>query len=66
MASIMAAKAAGARVFATASSTERREIVKEMGAEQVFDSRTLNFVEEILALTDGRGADVIISSAPGK
>ena len=66
MASVMAAKAAGARVFATASTAERREMVKAMGAEQVFDSRTLNFVDEIIALTDGRGADVIISSAPGE
>lgn len=66
MASIMAARAAGARVFATASTPERREMVKAMGAEQVFDSRTLNFVDEVIALTDGRGADVIISSAPGE
>lgn len=66
MASIQAAKLAGARVIATASTEERREAARQMGADEVLDSRSLNFVEDVLALTDGHGADVIISSAPGE
>lgn len=66
MALIQAAKAAGARVIATASTPERREAARQMGAEEVLDSRSINFVEEVRSLTGGHGADVIISSAPGE
>lgn len=66
MVTIQAAKAAGARVIATASTLERQSVAREMGADAVLDSRSINFVEEVLALTQGRGADVVISSAPGE
>lgn len=66
MASIQVAKAVGARVISTARTPERREFAREMGADEVLDSRSINFVEDILKLTDGHGADVIISSAPGE
>lgn len=66
MSSIQAAKLAGAKVIATASTQERRDIARQMGADHLLDSRSLNFVEDVLALTQGRGADVIISTAPGE
>ncbi len=66
MVTIQAAKAAGARVIATASTPERREVARQMGADEVLDSRSVNFVDEVRRLTDGRGADVVISSAPGE
>jgi len=66
MAAIQAARAAGATVIATASTAERQAVARQMGAEFTLDSRSLNFVEQVRELTGGRGADVVISSAPGE
>ncbi|MFC6010851.1 type I polyketide synthase [Nocardia lasii] len=65
-AAIQVAKAIGARIIGTASSPERRAHVLAMGADHAVNSRSLNFVDEVLALTGGVGADVIVSSAPGE
>ncbi|GEM31393.1 putative polyketide synthase [Nocardia neocaledoniensis NBRC 108232] len=65
-AAIQVAKAHGARIIGAAGSAERRAHVLAMGADHVVHSRSLNFVDDVLALTDGVGADVIISSAPGE
>ena len=66
MAAIQAARAVGATVIATASTPERQAVARQMGAEFTLDSRSLNFVEQVRQLTGGRGADVVISSAPGE
>ncbi|MFR9754069.1 SDR family NAD(P)-dependent oxidoreductase, partial [Nocardia sp. 004] len=65
-AAIQIAKAHGARVIGAASTDERRAYVIEQGADHVVNSRSLDFVDEVLALTDGEGADVVINSAPGE
>ncbi|MFR9754093.1 zinc-binding dehydrogenase, partial [Nocardia sp. 004] len=65
-AAIQVAKAHGARVIGTASTDERRAYVIEQGADHVVNSRSLDFVDQVLALTDGEGADVVINSAPGE
>lgn len=66
LAAIQVAKRVGARVFGTASSPERRQAVLDAGADAVFDSRSLNFVEEVQRLTDDQGVDVVLNSAPGE
>lgn len=66
MAAIQVARAAGARVIATASTPERQAMARQLGAEVALDSRSLNFVEQVRELTGGLGADVVISSAPGE
>ncbi|OQS16150.1 polyketide synthase [Nocardia donostiensis] len=65
-AAIQVAKAHGARIIGTASTPERRAHVLAMGADHAVNSRSLNFVDDVLAWTGGAGADVIISSAPGE
>ncbi|MBL1078252.1 SDR family NAD(P)-dependent oxidoreductase [Nocardia sp. 2] len=65
-AAVQIAKLRGASVIGTASTDERRAYVLEQGADHVLDSRSLNFADDVLGLTDGRGADVIISTAPGE
>ncbi|NEW37523.1 SDR family NAD(P)-dependent oxidoreductase [Nocardia cyriacigeorgica] len=65
-ATVQIAKAHGAYVIGTASTDERRAYVLSQGADHVLNSRSLNFVDDVLGLTDGRGADVVISSAPGE
>lgn len=54
-------KAAGARVFCTASAA-RREFCEALGAERSFDYRDDTIVDQFMALTDGHGADVILDN----
>lgn len=65
-AAIQIAKLCGAEVIGTASSNERRSFALGSGADYMIDSRSLNFVDDVHQLTNGRGVDVIISSAPGE
>ena len=62
LAAMQVAKARGATVIATAGSTEKRRLLETLGADHVFNSRTLNFVEEVLAVTDQAGVDVVLNS----
>ncbi|PXX71337.1 acyl transferase domain-containing protein [Nocardia tenerifensis] len=65
-AAIQVAKARGARIIGTASTDERREHVLALGADHAVNSRSLDFVDDVLALTGGLGAEVVLSSAPGE
>jgi NADPH:quinone reductase len=64
-ATIQVAKAAGARVIATAGGAEKLDVCRRLGADEVIDYRTTDFVEPVLAMTDGRGADVIVDPVGG-
>lgn len=59
-AAIQWAKRAGLIVIGTASSEEGKNLVKEQGADYVFDHSTENYLGEILAATGGKGVDVIV------
>ena len=65
IAAIQMAHAAGAEVFATASAP-KQAYLRSIGVEHVFDSRTTNFGEEILAATGGAGVDVVLNSLTGE
>jgi len=54
------AKAIGATVLVTAGSTEKLTRCAELGADVLINYRTQDFVEQTLAATGGRGADVIL------
>ncbi len=58
-AAIQLAKAAQARVFATASAG-KLALCRELGATEAFDYRTEPFAERVRAATDGRGVDVVL------
>ena len=64
-AAIAIARSVGAEVFATAGSPERRQLLRDMGIEHVYDSRTLDFADEIRRDTGGYGVDVVLNSLPG-
>jgi acyl transferase domain-containing protein/NADPH:quinone reductase-like Zn-dependent oxidoreductase/SAM-dependent methyltransferase/acyl carrier protein len=66
MAAIQIARRAGAIVLASAGSPEKREILRLLGVEHVFDSRSLAFADEILRVTGGRGADIVLNSLSGR
>ncbi|MDJ0848917.1 MAG: NADPH:quinone oxidoreductase family protein [Myxococcota bacterium] len=65
LAAVQIGVALGARVIATAGGAEKCEIARENGAEHVIDYRSEDFVERVLDLTEGRGADVIYDSVGG-
>jgi NADPH2:quinone reductase len=62
---IQLATALGHRVFATVGSDERVKAVQALGAAKGINYKTQDFVEEIKALTDGRGVDVILDMVAG-
>lgn len=65
MSAIQLGRAWGARVIATAGSEEKLEFARRQGAEYVLDYRGDTWVDEVKALTLGRGADVIYDPVGG-
>ena len=59
------ALAAGATVFGTASTPEKREYLESLGVAQTFNSRDLGFVEGVRTATKGRGVDLVLNSLAG-
>ncbi len=66
LAAIQYAQHRGARVFATAGSPAKRALLESLGVEAVFDSRTIAFADEVMALTGGEGVDVVLNSLAGE
>lgn len=64
-AAIAIARMAGAEIFATAGSEQRRQLLRDMGIEHVYDSRTIDFAEQIRRDTDGYGVDIVLNSVFG-
>ena len=65
LAAVQLAQAAGAEVFATASAP-KRDYLRSLGVEHVFDSRSTSFGEQILEATSGEGVDVVLNSLTGE
>ena len=61
LAAIQMAQQHGADVYATAS-TFKRATLRKLGVKYVYDSRTTDFADQILADTDGAGVDVVLNS----
>ncbi len=66
LAAIQIAKRIGARIIATAGSPAKRRLLKALGADEVFDSRSLAFADQVMAATDGKGVDVCLNSLFGE
>lgn len=66
MAALQLARRAGAEVYATAGTPEKRQLLSSMGIEHVMDSRSLEFAEEIMEATGGEGVDVVLNSLAGE
>jgi putative PIG3 family NAD(P)H quinone oxidoreductase len=62
---IQLAAARGVRVFATAGSDDKCRACEELGAERAINYRTRDFVEDIRALTAGRGVDLVLDIVGG-
>ena len=59
------AKALGCRVIVTAGTDEKCAACVALGADHAINYRTQDFVAEVKALTQGRGADVILDMVAG-
>lgn len=64
-AAIQLAKAAGARVVATAGGPAKVEVCRQMGADLAVDYNQDDFVEAVKSFTGGRGADVVYDPVGG-
>ena len=66
LAAIEVCRLLGAEVIATAGSAAKRDHLRALGIEHVFDSRTTAFAADVLACTGGRGVDVVLNSLTGE
>jgi len=65
LAAIQLAKRAGATVYATASSNDRLERLKDFGLDHGINYAEVDFETAIRDLTGGRGVDVVVDSIGG-
>jgi NADPH2:quinone reductase len=65
LAAVQLGKAMGARVIAAASTAAKRELALRHGAAHAVDYTRANWREEVKALTDGKGVDVVYDPVGG-
>ena len=63
-AAVQLAQQAGAEIYATAS-TSKWDFLKSCGIKHVMNSRNLDYAQEVMELTDGKGVDLILNSLNG-
>jgi NADPH2:quinone reductase len=62
---IQLAKIFGATVYATAGNEKKCLAVEKIGASKCINYKTMNFEDEIIKLTNGKGVDVILDMVAG-
>ncbi|MGE8943347.1 SDR family NAD(P)-dependent oxidoreductase [Leptospira interrogans] len=65
LAAVQVAKRHGAQIIATAGTDEKRGLLKMFGADNVLDTRSLDFVDQVRAIT-GSGVNVVLNSLAGE
>jgi len=65
IAAIYLALQAGAEIYATASA-KKRDYLRSIGVHHVFDSRSLDFAQQIRDVTGGYGVDIVLNSLAGE
>ena len=66
LAALQIAQQAGAEVYATAGNDEKRDYVRSLGVEHVFDSRTFDSPTRSCELPRGRGVDIVLNALAGE
>lgn len=66
IAAIQLARHLGAEIYATAGTDEKRVFAALLGADHVFDSRSLSFAQDVMDATGGTGVDVVLNSLAGE
>nr|WP_323191385.1 NADPH:quinone oxidoreductase family protein [Halostella sp. PRR32] len=62
---VQLADAAGATVFATASTAAKRDRSRELGADHAIDYTETDVADAVLARTDGAGVDLVVDGVGG-
>jgi L-iditol 2-dehydrogenase len=60
---VAAASTLGARVFSAEPNPARSDLARRMGAEEVLDPTAEGFLDSVMELTRGRGADVVMEAS---
>lgn len=66
LAAVQLAKSAGATVIGTASTAEKLERLREYGLDHGINYREQDCASEVMKLTNGRGADLVVDPVGGK
>lgn len=66
IAAIQIATLMGAEIYATAGSDRKRDFLRLLGVRNIYDSRSLSFVDDVLDATGGRGVDVVLNTLAGE
>ena len=66
LAAIQIAKAKGAKIIGTAGSPMKRRMLELLGVDHVLNSRTLEYADQVMDITEGVGVDVILNSLAGE
>ena len=66
MAAIQIAQSVGAEIFATAGNPRKRALLRSFGVTHVMDSRSLDFADQIMEVTSGKGVDIVLNSLNGE
>jgi acyl transferase domain-containing protein/NADPH:quinone reductase-like Zn-dependent oxidoreductase len=66
IAAVQIARRAGARVFGTAGSPEKRRFAESLGVEQVYSSRTADFAPALNTATSGQGVNIVLNALTGE
>ena len=64
-AAIALAKLAGAEIYTTAGSDEKRSRLLELGVQAAFDSHSESWFSNVLDATSGEGVDIVLNSLAG-
>jgi acyl transferase domain-containing protein/D-arabinose 1-dehydrogenase-like Zn-dependent alcohol dehydrogenase/acyl carrier protein len=64
LAAVQLAQIAGAEIYATAGTDKKRDYLRDLGVDNVFDSRSLDFANQIKEVCDGM--DVVVNSLAGE
>lgn len=66
MAAVKIAQWIGAEIFATASSQEKHDFLRSLGVKHIMNSRTLDFADTVMEISEGKGVDVVLNSLSGE
>ena len=65
IAAIRLAQMMDANIIATSGTKAKRDFIRELGVKHVFDSRSLNFYNQVMKSTNHHGVDVVLNSLTG-
>ncbi len=66
LAAIQYAQHIGAEIFASAGTPAKRDFLRRLGVQNIVNSRSLAFADEVRRITGGEGVDVVLNSLAGE